>query len=76
MSIVPFCLVYKLSALFFVYALFVLLFVVICLMKPKQNQGRGLVDRKHSLLAVPRGAFLFWFFADFRCGVLLFMAIF
>ena len=51
--------------------------------EPKHNQGRGLVDHKlveespHSnfIAGRPKAALLFWFFGDFRCGVLLFMVI-
>ena len=58
-------------------------FVVIVLSDgPRRKQGRGLLDRKLvkslpviSLLAVPKAALLFWFFGDFRCGVLLYMVI-
>ena len=43
------------------------------------NQGRGLVDRKlvkaPRIAGRPKAALLFWFFGDFRCGVLLFMVI-
>ena len=44
-------------------------------------QGRGLVDRKHPpqphfIAGRPKAALLFWFFLDFRCGVLLVMVIF
>ena len=46
--------------------------------EPRQNQGRGLVDRK-SVKAViagrPKMALLFWFFADLRCGVPLLIVI-
>ena len=57
-------------------------FVVIVLFdEPRQNQGRGLVDRKLVKAPVifiagrPKAALLFWFFGDFRCGALLFMVI-
>ena len=59
----------------------VLLFVVVLSGEPKQNQGRGLVDRKlvqapsNFIAGRPKAAFLFWFFGDFRCGALLFMVI-
>ena len=50
-------------------------FVVIVLSdEPKQNQGRGLVDRKlvkapsTFIAGRPNAALLFWFFGDFRCG--------
>ena len=61
-----------------------LLFVVVLSGEPRQQQGRGLVDRKQvqaSRLPVifiagrPKAALLFWYFGDFRCGALLFMAI-
>ena len=45
------------------------------------NQERGLVDRKlvqalsNCIPGRPKAALLFWFFGDFRCGVLLFMVI-
>ena len=48
---------------------------------PKQNQGRGLVDRKlvrtssNFIAGRPKAALLFWFFGGFRCGVLLFIII-
>ena len=41
-----------------------------------QNLGRGLVDRKqvktpsNFIAGHPEAALLFWFFGDFRCGVL------
>ena len=57
-------------------------FVVIVLSdEAKQNQGRGLVDRKlvnppsNFIAGHPKAALLFWFFSDFRCGVLLFIVI-
>ena len=46
--------------------------------EPKQNQGRGSVDRKlvkapsNSIAGRPEAALLFRFFGDFRYGVLLF----
>ena len=49
--------------------------------KPRQNQGRGLVDRKlvnapsNFIAGRPKTAPLFWFFSDFRCGVPLFIVI-
>ena len=52
--------------------------------KPKQNPGRGLVDRKlvkappppsNFIAGRPKEALLFWFFGDFRCGVPLFIVI-
>ena len=58
-------------------------FVVIVLSdEPRQNQGRGLVDRELVkappvifIAGRPKAALLFWFFGDFRCGALLFMVI-
>ena len=49
--------------------------------KPRQKQGRGLVDQK--LVQAPsnfivgrlKAALLFWFFSDCRCGVPLFIVI-
>ena len=53
--------------------------------EPKQNQGRGLVDRRTLVQAPPppshsnfiaglsKAAPLFWFFGDFICGALLLM---
>ena len=49
--------------------------------EPKQNQGRGLFDRKliqapsNFIAGRPKVALLFWFFGDFRCGVPLFVVI-
>ena len=60
---------------------FVLLFGGVLSGKSKQNQGRGLVDRKlvqapsNLIAGRPKAALLFWFFGDFRCGALLFMVI-
>ena len=58
-------------------------FVVIVLSNDsRQNQGRGLVDHKlvkdpsNFIAGLPKAALLFWFFGDFRCGVLLFMVVF
>ena len=73
----------QLPALLFAYFLFVLflLFVVVLSGDPKQNQGRGLVDRKlvrtssNFIAGRPKAALLFWFFGGFRCGVLLFIII-
>ena len=57
-------------------------FVVIVLSdEPRQNQWRGLVDRK--LVKAPSNFIagrlkvdlLFWFFSEFRCGVPLFVVI-
>ena len=67
----------------------VLLFVVVVSGEPKQKQGRGLVDHKLVqapppppppppvifIAGRPKAALLFWFFGDFRCGALLFVAI-
>ena len=63
-------------------------FVVIVLSEPRQNQGRGLVDRKlvgcappsptprsNCIAGRPKAALLFRFFGDFRCGVPLFIVI-
>ena len=60
---------------------FVFVFVPVLSGEPKQNQGRGLVDRKPVqapvilLLAVPRRLFCFGSLVIFRCGALLFMII-
>ena len=63
---------------------FIVLFFVALSCEPKQNQGRGLVDRKPVqppppqvifIAGRPKAALLFWFFGDFRCGALLFMVI-
>ena len=49
--------------------------------EPRQNQGRGLVDRKlveapsNFIAGRPKTALLFWFFGGFRCGVPLFIFI-
>ena len=58
--------------------------------EPRQNQGLGLVDRKlvkappthththtpsNFIAGRPKAALLFWFFSDFRNGVLLFIVI-
>ena len=59
------------------YVFCFLVFVVVLSGEPKQNQGRGLVDRK-LVQTTPSNfiaALLFWFVGDFRCGVLLFMVI-
>ena len=57
-------------------------FVVIVVSdKPKQNQGRGFVDRilvknpRNFIAGRPKAAPLFWFCGDFRCGVPLFIVI-
>ena len=57
-------------------------FVVIVLSdEPRQNQGRGLVDRKlvkapsNFIAGRPKAALLFWFFGGFRCGVPLFIVM-
>ena len=54
--------------------------------EPRQNLGRGLVDRKlveapppsNLIAGRPKAAllFLFWVFGDFRCGVPLFISLF
>ena len=52
----------------------------------RENKGRELVDRKlveahphprpsNFSAGRPNAALLFWFFGDFRCGVLLFIVI-
>ena len=75
---------FQLPALLFVCVLFVLFLSLVDVLSDelKQNQGRGLVDRK--LVQAPqyffiagrtKAALLFWFFGDFRCGALLFMVI-
>ena len=54
--------------------------------EPRQNKGRGLVDRKlveapqpppprNFNAGRPKAALLFWFFGEFKWGVLLFMVI-
>ena len=69
--------------------MFILLFeasVVIVSSDPRQNQGRRLVDRNlvkappslspsNFIAGRPKAALLFWFFGDFRRGVLLLMVI-
>ena len=55
--------------------------VIILSDKQRQNQGRGLVDRKlvkapsYFIAGRPKAALLFWFFGGFRCGVPLFIVI-
>ena len=54
-------------------------FVVLVLSdKPRENQGRGLVDHKlvtppclpsNFIAGRPKAALLFWFFSDFKCSV-------
>ena len=81
----PPALQFQLAALLFVC---VFLFVVVLSGDPKQNQGRGLVDRKlvqappppppppsNFIAGRPKAALLCWFFGDFRCGVSLFIVI-
>ena len=85
LALQPPVLQYQLPALLFVCVLLVfrLLFVVVLSGEPKQNHGRGLVDRKlvqvpspsNFIAGRPKVAVLFWFFGDFRCGMLLFMVI-
>ena len=67
--------------MFFVF--FYLIFIVL-FDEPRQNQGRGLVDRKlvetppppsNFIAGRPKAALLFWFFGDSRCSVLLCMVI-
>ena len=54
-------------------------FVFVLSGEPKQNQGRGLVDRKlvqapsNFIAGRPEAALLFWFFGGFRCGDPLFV---
>ena len=53
--------------------------------EPRQNQGRGMVERKpvkalsptlsNFVTGRPKAALLFWFFGDFRCGVSLLIVI-
>ena len=62
-------------------------FVVRCFFsgEPKQNQGRGLVNRKlvqdrppppfNFITSRPKAAFLFWFFGGLRCGMWLCIVI-
>ena len=58
-----------------------LLFVVVLSGETKQNQGRGLVDRKlvqapsNFIAGRPKAALLVWFFSDLRCCVPLFVVI-
>ena len=67
----------------FVRVLWYDVFVLIVLSKePRQDQGRGLFDRRLVkappvlfIAGRPKTALLFWFFADFRCGVPLFIVI-
>ena len=61
---------FQLPALVFVYILFVSLVLVVVVLsdEPRQNQGRGLVDRKlvqapsKFIAGHPKAALLFWFF--------------
>ena len=76
-----------LPTLLFVCILFVLFLLVKVVLsgEPKQNQGRGLVNRKlvqapsptpsKFIAGRPKAALLCWFFSDFRCGVPLFIVI-
>ena len=73
----------------FVLVLWCDAFVLIVLSdEPRQNQGRGLVDRKlvkapppphtspsYFIAGRPKVAVLFWFFSDFRFGVPFFIFI-
>ena len=49
--------------------------------EPRQNYGRGLVDRElvvapsYFIAGRPKAALLFWFFGGFRCGVPLFIVM-
>ena len=82
-SIVATCL--SIPAARFVFCLCFIRFVLVvrsCFSsEPKQNQRRGLVDRKlvqapsNFITGRPKAALLFWFFGDFRCGVPLFIVI-
>ena len=44
--------------------------------EPRQNKGRGMVDRKlveapsNFIAGRPNAALLYWFFGYFRCGVI------
>ena len=79
----PPALQYQLSALHFVCVLFVLflLFIIDLSGEPKQNQGRGLFDRKlvqpfsNFIAGRLKAVLLFWFLDDFRSGVPLFIVI-
>ena len=83
LALLPPVLQIQLPAWLFVCILFILflLFVVVLSGEPKQNQGRGLVDRKlvqvprNSIAGRPMATLLFWFFGDFRCCVRLFIVI-
>ena len=51
-------------------------------LRPRQNKGQELVDRKlveaapgNFVAGRPKAALLFWFFGDFRCGVVFFIVI-
>ena len=67
----------------FVLVLHCYAFVVIILSdEPRQNQGRGLVDRKlvkaspsNFIAGRPKAALMVWFFGDLRCSVSLFIVI-
>ena len=77
----------QLPTLLFVCILFVLFLLVKVVLsgEPKQNQGRGLVNRKqvqaptptpsNFIAGRPKAALLFWLFSDFRCGVPLLIVI-
>ena len=55
--------------------------IIVLSEEPRQNQGRGLVDRKlvkapsNFIAGRPKAALLFWFFGGFRCGVPLFIVM-
>ena len=75
---------FQLPALLFVGISFVLflLFVLVLSGEQKQKQGQGLVKGKlvqappsNFIAGHPKVALLFWFFGDFRSGMLLFMVI-
>ena len=72
----------QLPALLFVCVSFVLFLIAVVLSgEPKQNQGRGLIDRKlvqapsNFIAGRPKAVLLFLFFGGFRCGVPLFIVI-
>ena len=67
--------------------LFFIIIIVVLSGEPKQNTGRGLIDRKlvqapppppppsNFIAGRPNAALLFWFFGDFTCDVSLFIVI-
>ena len=74
----------QLSALLFVYVLFVLLlFAILILLNQGRTKGEGLSTTNWFkpapvifIAGRHKAALLFWFFGDFRCGALLFMVIY